>query len=107
MKVLDFLLGWFFFLVLRVSSWLCSVPMWLTLILHFAVGLPIGWFWATLAAWLMAGLLRYLLICFARWGANSPAPESGTVPDSGARVVMHNGGASDAEKRSTYEEGIR
>ena len=43
----------------------------------------------------------------AHSATNSPAPESGTVPDSGARVVMHNGGASDAEKRSTYEEGIR
>ena len=64
-----------FFLFFRISSWLCSIPMWATLILHFTVGLPIFWFWLTLAAWILAGLLRYLLIRFARWGGDSPEPE--------------------------------
>jgi hypothetical protein len=45
--------------------------MWLTLILHFTVGLPIFWFWLTLIAWLLAGVIRYLTICFARWGSDT------------------------------------
>ncbi len=69
-----FMYGLAFFLVFRISSWICSVPMWFTLIAHFVFGLPIIWFWLTLAAWLVAGLARYLLIVFARWGANSPEP---------------------------------
>ncbi|MBQ5346549.1 MAG: hypothetical protein IIU39_00640 [Ruminococcus sp.] len=67
----SFLYGLVFFLVFRISSWLCSVPMWLTLILHFTVGLPIFWFWLTLIAWLLAGVIRYLTICFARWGSDT------------------------------------
>lgn len=57
---------------MRISSWMCSIPMWFTLIAHFVFGLPIFWFWLTLAVWLLAGVIRYLLICFARWGASSP-----------------------------------
>lgn len=68
------LLGFLLFLFWRVSSWLCSIPMWMTLILHFTVGLPIVWFWGTLAAWLLAGLIRYLLILFGRWGGSTPDP---------------------------------
>ncbi len=70
-----FLLGLFFCLFFRVNSWLCSVPMWLTLILHFAAGLSLAWFWATLAAWLLAGIVRYCFIAFARWGASVPPPQ--------------------------------
>ncbi|MEE3427468.1 MAG: hypothetical protein VZQ55_00655 [Ruminococcus sp.] len=66
-----FLYGLCFFLFFRISSWLCSVPMWATLILHFTVGLPIYWFWLTLAVWLLAGVIRYLMIRFARWGAST------------------------------------
>lgn len=66
-----FLLGLFFCLFFRVSSWLCSVPMWLTLLLHFLIGLSWWWFWATLAAWLIAGIARYCFIVFARWGATA------------------------------------
>lgn len=69
--VSGFFFGLFFFLMFRISSWLCSVPMWLTLILHFVIELPIWWFWATLGAWLLFGVIRYLLIIFARWGGNS------------------------------------
>ena len=72
---LDILFGLFMCLFFRVSSWLCSVPMWATLILHFVIGLSIKWFWATLAVWLIAGIMRYCLILFGRWSANSPQPE--------------------------------
>ena len=71
---MDVLFGLFFFLFFRISSWLCSAPMWLTLILHFTLGLPIAWFWATLAAWLLAGVIRYLLILFGRWGGSVQDP---------------------------------
>lgn len=70
-KVGEFLFGWIFFFMFRISSWLCSVPMWLTLILHFTMGLPIFWFWLTLIVWILAGLLRYLMIRFARWGSDT------------------------------------
>jgi hypothetical protein len=49
--------------------------MWLTLILHFVIGLSWKWFFATLIVWLLAGFIRYLLIVFARWGGNSEMPE--------------------------------
>lgn len=72
----DFLWGLFFFLFIRVSSWLCSIPMWATLICHFVFGLPIFWFWLTLAAWLLAGIIQYLLVLFARWGGQSEQPNA-------------------------------
>ena len=72
--VAGFFGGLLFFLFFRISSWLCSVPAWATLILHFTIKLPIYWFWLTLAAWLLAGLVRFALLCFGRWGANSPDP---------------------------------
>ena len=71
----DTVLGLLFFLFLRAGSWACSLPAWLTLLLHFTSGLPLVWFFATLAAWLVAGVLRYLVIRFARWGAADP-PEN-------------------------------
>ena len=72
-RLLEFLFGLCFFLFFRISSWLCSLPMWITLLLHFLIGLPLWWFWATLAAWLLAGLIRYALIRFGRWGAAQSA----------------------------------
>ncbi|MBQ5398263.1 MAG: hypothetical protein IIU14_02375 [Ruminococcus sp.] len=72
----EFMYGLFFFLFFRLSSWLCSVPMWFTLIAHFLFGLPIFWFWLTLVVWLLAGVMRYLLIVFARWGGQSPEPNA-------------------------------
>ena len=74
-KIGSFLYGLMFVLFFRISSWLCSVPMWLTLILHFVIGLSLKWFFATLFVWLLAGFIRYLLIIFARWGGNSEMPE--------------------------------
>ena len=71
---LSVLTGLLFFLFLRFDSWLCSLPAWLTLILHFTVGLSIWWFWGTLFVWIAAGILRYLLILFGRWGASGKEP---------------------------------
>ena len=73
--VADFLFGLFFCLFFRISSWLCSVPMWATLLLHFLVGLSLKWFWATLAVWLLAGFLRYSMIVFAQRSSNAPTLE--------------------------------
>ena len=69
-KIFDFLYGLFFMLFWRISSWICSLPMWITLLLHFLTGLPLYWFWTTLVAWLLVGIIRYMLIIFARWGSN-------------------------------------
>ena len=68
-RILGFILGLLLFLFWRVDSWVCSLPAWITLILHFTIGLSIWWFWGTLAVWIVAGILRYLLIRFAIWGA--------------------------------------
>ena len=68
------LFGLLLFLFFRIDSWLCSLPAWITLILHFVIGLSIWWFWATLAVWILAGVFRYLFIVFARWGGNSEDP---------------------------------
>ena len=74
----SFFYGLFFCIFFRISSWLCSVPMWLTLILHFVIGLSLKWFFATLIVWLLAGFIRYLVILFARWGSDnaSKTPEN-------------------------------
>ena len=72
---LGILFGILIFLFWRIDSWLCSVPMWLTLILHFTHGLSMVWFWATLAVWIVVGVMRYLMILFARWGSNEPELE--------------------------------
>ena len=69
-SALGTLFGLLFFLFLRVESWLCSLPAWITLILHFTSSLSIWWFWATLGIWILSGVLRYLLVLFARWGAS-------------------------------------
>ncbi|MCR4563911.1 MAG: hypothetical protein K5755_04685 [Clostridiales bacterium] len=69
-----FILGLFFCLFFRISSWLCSLPMWLTLILHFVIGLSLKWFFATLVVWLLVGIIRYCVIVFARWGGNAETP---------------------------------
>ena len=74
-KISGFFYGLFFCLFFRISSWLCSAPMWITLILHFVTGLSLWWFFATLIIWLLVGIARYSVITFARWGASSPAPE--------------------------------
>lgn len=65
-----------FFVIFRISFWLCSLPAWLTLILHFTIGLSLWWFWATLLVWILAGVLRYALVRFGRWGAEQSARQA-------------------------------
>ena len=65
-KIGYFLSGLFLTLIWRLSFWMLSLPAWVTLILHFVIGLPIVWFWITLAVWLVSGILQYLMILFAR-----------------------------------------
>ncbi len=65
-KILAFLSGLFVTLIWRLAFWMMSLPAWITLILHFTVGLPLFWFWATHAAWLLSGLFWYLTVLFAR-----------------------------------------
>ena len=69
-SALSVVLGLLLFLFWRIESWICSLPAWITLILHFTNGLSIWWFWATLAVWILSGVLRYLIVLFARWGAS-------------------------------------
>lgn len=65
----DFFIGFLFCLFIRIESWLMSVPAWLTLILHFTIGLSIWWFWATLGIWILGAVIRCLVLMFARWAA--------------------------------------
>lgn len=55
-----------------------SFPAWILLVLHFTSGLRIVWFWAVLGVWLLAVLLRTLLVMFARYGSahRIPVPEN-------------------------------
>lgn len=69
----DLFLGFVFFLFMRLDSWVISLPAWLTLILHFTTGLSIKWFILTLIVWLAVGALRFIIIMYARWGAESSA----------------------------------
>ena len=70
-----------------IGSWALSLPAWITLILHFTIGLPLYWFWATLGAWLLIGLIRFALINFGRWGAENPVqpPKENRNPYSAER----------------------
>lgn len=71
----EFFYGLLFFFILRVDTLLFSVPVWILLILHFAVGLPIKWFWLGVGVFFLIGILRYLLIVFARWGGSGGEPQ--------------------------------
>ena len=62
----SFLSGLFLTLIWRLSFWMMSLPAWITLILHFTIDLPLFWFWATLAVWLLSGIFWYLTVLFAR-----------------------------------------
>ena len=57
---------------------LWTVPAWILLVLHFAVGLPIVWFWAAFGVWALAILFRSLLVLFGRYGFahRIPVPEN-------------------------------
>jgi hypothetical protein len=55
-----------------------SIPAWVLLVLHYTIGLNIAWFWVALGVWLLAVLLRVLLVIFARYGGEHrmPSPEN-------------------------------
>ncbi len=69
-KIAEFL----FFLVWHLSNWLMSVPAWLTLILHFTLGISWWWFIATFIAWVLNAWLKYMLLSFGRWGSKVHEP---------------------------------
>ena len=54
----SFLLGVLLMMVLRIR-WL--LPAVVLLVLHFAVGLPMAFFWAALGAWIMYVLFSIIL----------------------------------------------
>lgn len=72
--------GGFFLCLLwhAILYFLWTIPAWVLLVLHFAVGLSLVWFWAALGVWLAAILLRSLLVLFARYGFahRIPVPEN-------------------------------
>lgn len=57
------------------AAW--TIPAWILLILHFAVGVPIVWFWVALGAWFLALLLRTLLIVWTRYCVRHRTPVPG------------------------------
>ena len=65
-KIKSFFAGLFLSMFWRLSSWMMSLPAWLTLILHFSAGLDLFWFWLTLLIWLISGVLQYITVLFAR-----------------------------------------
>ena len=61
--------GGFFLCLLwhALLYFLWTIPAWILLALHFAIGLSIVWFWVALGAWGLLILLRSLLVVFARY----------------------------------------
>ena len=81
-----FFSGLLFFFFLRLDSMLFSLPIWLLLILHFTSGLSLKWFFLAVGIFFLVGLIRYLVIIFARWGANQEdAPKENKNPYSNGR----------------------
>ncbi|MBR3297808.1 MAG: hypothetical protein IKI64_01250 [Clostridia bacterium] len=81
-----FFSGILFFFFMRLDSVLFSIPIWLLLLFHFTNGLPIKWFFIAVGIYFLVGLIRYLLIIFARWGASyEDAPKENKNPYSNGR----------------------
>ncbi len=55
-----------------------TVPAWILLVLHYAIGLSIAWFWLALGVWAVVLLLRALLILWTRYCVRhrTPVPEN-------------------------------
>ncbi len=51
-----------------------TVPAWILLVLHYAVGIPILWFWFALGVWALVLLLRALLIIWTRYCVRHRTP---------------------------------
>ena len=58
-----------------VLNLLWSIPAWVLLILHFAIGLSIVWFWVALGIWALLIVVSSLLIRFAHKYSNMPELE--------------------------------
>ena len=69
--VKGFFLCLFWHMVLY-AAW--SAPAWILLALHYLLKLPILWFWIALGAWLLALLLRTLLILWTRYCVRHRTP---------------------------------
>lgn len=74
-RIGEYIFGFLLYLLFRLDSLLYSLPAWLTLILHFTNGLSIKWFWLVFGLWFAVGIIRYLILMFARWGGNSESPK--------------------------------
>lgn len=84
-RILNIILGLIYFLLFQPGSMLCALPALAALILHFAAGLPIKWFWVTAALWLGIGLVRFLINVLlygaAMWGGKElPAKQKNMNP---------------------------
>ena len=78
---LSFFRGLAFYLFFRLSSLLLSLPAWVLLILHFTVDISIWWFIGYIILWFAVGILRYLLIIFARRSAQNEKEEMDAIPN--------------------------
>ena len=60
-----------------------TVPAWILLILHYALGWSIKWFWLALAIWLASIIIRMEIISWAaRCGNTSDKPKENKNPYS-------------------------
>ena len=55
-------------------SW--TVPAWLLLALHFWKGWSLAWFFGALGLWLLAVLLKTLVLSLLARGASAPEPRT-------------------------------
>ena len=56
---------------------LWTLPAWILLVLHYAAGVPIVWFWLALGVWAAALVLRSLLILWTRYCVRHHTPVPG------------------------------
>lgn len=81
-----FFSGLVFFFFMRLDSLFFSLPIWILLILHFTIKLPLKWFFLAVGIFFLVGFFRYLVLLFARWGASyEDAPKENKNPYSNGR----------------------
>lgn len=81
-----FFSGLVFFFFMRLDSLFFSLPIWLLLVLHFTIKLPLKWFFLAVGIFFLVGFIRYLVLLFARWGASyEDAPKENKNPYSNGR----------------------
>lgn len=74
MKIWVRIAEFLFFLVWHLSNWIMSVPAWLTLILHFTLGISWWWFVATFIVWVLNAWIKFMLLNLGRWGSRQREP---------------------------------